>query len=447
MSFRENFVWGAATSSYQIEGAVTQDGRGPSVWDDFCQVPGAIRCDNVGDVACDHYNLYKIDVALMKQVGLKAYRFSIAWPRVFPTGTGKVNEKGLEFYSNLVDELLANGIEPYVTLYHWDYPSNLHHRGGWLHDQSPEWFEQYADVVTQRLGDRVKHWMTFNEPNIFVPFGYRTGSHAPGLKLPFQTALNVYKHVLLAHGLGVKVIRKNVKNSKVSVALAGEIPVPLTDSPADIEAARQEMFSAYEDEFRFPAWFSEPMLKGRYPEDAIKTHGPLLPVITDEEFKLINQPLDYLSLNLYSGNRFTADANGERIKLKFPMAHPKTSIRWSVLSEVMYWAPKFIWDAYQIPVAITENGLADVNWLDREGKVQDPNRIEFLSTYLGQLQRAAREGVDIVAYFMWSFLDNFEWAEGYEERFGLVHVDYDTMKRTPKSSFYWYKNVIKNNGV
>lgn len=448
ISFPEKFVWGAAAASYQIEGAAYEDEKGLSVWDMFCRKPGAVWNGHTGDVACDHYHRYKEDVALMKEFGVPAYRFSLSWPRILPAGTGAVNQKGLDFYDRLVDELLAAGITPYVTLFHWDYPYDLFRRGGWLNPDSPEWFAAYTRIVTERLSDRVQHWMTYNEPRVFVGIGHSIGRHAPGLQFDLPDILQMCHHVMLAHGKSVQIIRaRATAPSQIGcVVTTGFQQVPATDRPEDIEAARRAMFSMTTKTCLHTALWLDPILLGRYPEDALECYGRDMPTIQDGDLATMAQPLDFIGLNIYFGERYAAGSDGRPEKVPFPEGHPQTAMRWNVVPESLYWGPKFVYERYGVPVMITENGLSNLDWVSTDGKVHDPQRIDFLRRYLVELRRACADGVDVRGYFQWSILDNFEWAEGYKERFGLVHVDYQTQQRTPKDSAYWYKNIIASNG-
>ena len=443
MQFPSNFVWGAAAAAYQIEGAMQEDGKGLSVWDVFCRKNGAIWGGHTGDAACDHYRRYKEDVALMKSFGLPAYRLSVSWPRVMPDGVGAVNEKGLAFYDRLIDELLAAGITPYVTLFHWDFPHALFCKGGWLNADSPNWFAEYAKVVVDRLSDRVRHWMTYNEPNIFVWLGHIRGDHAPGLTLALPDALRVSHHVLLAHGKGIQAIRAAAKTPSQAgcVVTTGYLACPTSNQPEEIEAARQAMFAIPDGLCMRTSWWLDPVLLGHYPEDAMTLFGHAMPKVTDADLQTMHQPVDFVGVNIYSGERVRSSADAG-----FPVGHPQTAFGWNVVPESLYWGPKFIYERYGVPMIITENGLSNLDWVSLDGKVHDPQRIDFLRRYLLELGRACADGVDVRGYFHWSIMDNFEWANGYKERFGLVYVDYETQQRTPKDSAYWYKQVIASNG-
>jgi beta-glucosidase len=445
--FPPNFVWGVASSSYQIEGAAQEDGRADSIWDTFCRKDGAIWQSQSGDIACDHYRRYKEDVSLIKQIGARAYRLSIAWPRVMPEGTDRINEKGLDFYSRLIDELLANNITPYVTLFHWDYPQSLFDRGGWQVRESADWFAQYVGAVIDRLSDRVSHWMTLNEPQVFIKFGHGDGHNAPGLKLPLKDQLTIAHHVLLAHGKAAQVIRARARTKpQVGWAPVCVVKYPRSTSPSDIEAARGATCGVTNPDLWNNTWFNDPIFKGRYPEDGLKLYGKDVPRFDSADLDTIRQPLDFLGLNIYEGQPVRAE-NGRAVACDRPIGHALTAFRWPVEPESLYWGPRFMHERYNVPIYITENGLSNVDWVSLDGKVHDPQRIDFTHRYLLAFRRAAADGVDIRGYFHWSLMDNFEWASGYKERFGLVFVDYPTQMRVLKDSAHWYRGVIESNGA
>lgn len=450
MSFPESFMWGAAAASYQIEGSTQGiDGCGESVWDLFCKRPGSVRGGDTGFIACDHYRRYHEDVALMKEIGLQAYRLSVMWPRVMPQGTGRINQPGLDFYDRLIDALLAANITPWVTLFHWDYPAALLERGGWLNEDSPRWFEDYAQVIVHRLSDRVAHWFTLNEPACFIGLGHQAGTHAPGLQLAQPLIGRAWHHALLAHGRAVRVIREESRlaNPMVGFAPVVETCIPASEKPADIEAARQAMFGIRDTSLFKATWNLDPCLKQRYPDDGLVAWGQDGPVIQEGDLALIGQKLDFVGFNLYQSTLIRAGAQGEPEVVPYPTHHPRTAFGWPVTPEALYWAATFLYERYQHPVIVTENGLSLQDWVSVDGKVHDPNRIDFLTRYLRGLQRGVEEGVPILAYFQWSLIDNFEWAEGYQQRFGLIHVDYDTQKRTLKDSAGWYGEVIRSRGA
>ncbi|MBE6681367.1 MAG: beta-glucosidase [Ruminococcaceae bacterium] len=447
MGFKKDFVWGTATASYQIEGAWNEDGKGESIWDVYSHQPGNVSLGHTGDVACDHYHRFKEDIALMRELGIKAYRFSISWTRIFPDGTGKVNENGVKFYSDLIDELLKNGIEPYITLFHWDYPYALFKKGSWLNDESVNWFAEYAGKVVELYSDRVKYFITFNEPQCFIGCGYLGGEHAPFLKMGYKAVFQMCHNVLKAHGAAVIAMREKAKQPiKIGYAPTGSAVYPLTDSPEDIEAAREKYFECKPlgtGTMWSVSWWSDPVILGHYPEEGLKMYKDYLPEITEEDMKLISQPIDFYCQNMYNGVTVKAGENGKAEWVKREVGYPRTSINWPITPKCMHYGPKFLYERYKLPFFISENGMACHDAVSLDGKVHDPNRIDFLNRYLVELEKAADDGVDVCGYFLWSFMDNYEWANGYTERFGIVFVDYETQQRIPKDSAYWYKNWIK----
>ena len=443
--FPKDFVWGGAASSYQLEGAASRDGGGASVWDMLCRQPGKVVNGDSGDIACDHYHRYREDVGLMAAMGLQAYRLSVSWPRVLPQGVGAVNAKGLDFYSRLVDALLEHGITPWVTLFHWDFPYALYCRGGWLNRESADWFADYSAIVVDKLSDRVAHWVTLNEPQCFIGMGHLDGTHAPGLQMGVAEVLLAAHHALLAHGQAVQVIRARAKIPPlVSAAQAGTVSMPDTDQPEDIAAARSSMFSIREKRFFNNSWFSDPMILGRYPEDGLKLFEADMPAVQGGDLATIQQPLDYFGANIYSGNYIRATPGGG-FEAGMDRAAPVTTMGWPITPEALYWGPRFFHERYRLPIVITENGMASDDRVEH-GRVHDQQRIEFLQDYLSQYGRAIAEGVPALGYFLWSIMDNFEWAEGYAKRFGLIHVDYATRQRTLKASAHWYRQMIAANG-
>ena len=445
-SFPSGFVWGTATSSYQVEGAMSEDGKGRSIWDTFSHQPGTIEDGSNGDVANDHYHRYREDVGLIKHLGAKAYRFSIAWPRVFPDGDGTPNSKGLDFYDRLVDELLANGIEPYATLYHWDLPQSLQDRfGGWLSPKTCAAFATYAGHVADRLSDRVKSIFTFNECGRFVEFGYGFGIDAPGLKLPQAEVNQVRHHVALAHGLAVQAIRaKGKAGTRVGPAENIAACVPAIDTPENVRAteiATREMNAGY----------LNVMLEGRYTDAFLAHAGRNAPKFTADELKIISTPVDFVGLNIYAPQFYVVAAShaaGFDI-LPIPASFPHMSSEWlRIAPETAYWIPRLaakVWNLKSI--YISENGTSSIDQVTADGKVYDLDRIMYLRNYLAQLQRATAEGVPVRGYFLWSLMDNFEWVFGLAKRFGLYHVDFNNQRRTPKLSAAFYRNVIARNAA
>lgn len=450
MGFRKDFIWGAATAAYQIEGAAQEDGRGMSVWDRFSHEPGHVLFGHTGDVACDHYHRYKEDVALMRELGIRNYRFSIAWTRLLPGGMGAVNPKGVDFYNRLIDELLEHEIRPFVTLFHWDYPVALQARGGWENADSPKWFEEYAALCARLFGDRVKDFITLNEPQCFIGVGMEEGRHAPGLRLGASQTIPMSHHVLKAHGLAVRALRALSPGCRVGYAPCGVPCIPQSESEADVCAARTAYFDVPVNEKTWAknvAWWSDPVMLGRYPERALPAFEKHLPHGWEGDMETICQPLDYYGQNIYNGRLIRAAQNECGYEeIPQPVGFPKTAIQWPITPEALYWGPKFLYERYRTPILITENGLSCHDAVSLDGKVHDPNREDFMHRYLLAYRRAAEENVDAAGYFAWSFMDNYEWAHGYNERFGLVYVDYTTQERIVKDSALWYRRVMETNG-
>ena len=446
--FPEGFVWGASTSAYQIEGGHDADGKGPSIWDEISRKPGAVLDGDTGDVACDHYHRWEGDVAIMREIGLRAYRFSIAWSRVMPEGEGRVNEKGLAFYDALVDRLLESGIEPYITLYHWDMPLALHRRGGWLNRDSAEWFARYTRVVVDRLGDRVRNWITINEPQCFFNMGYSDQQrNVVGAGLTFAESLAVIHNVLRAHGKSAQVLRERTRvPCRVGWAPVGVTKHPATDSPEDVEATRRDMLSCVRGSMWNNTWYNDPIVFGHYPEDGLRVNHGWLPSVEPGDMEEIHQPLDFLGLNIYQSDAIKAGEKGPE-----PVPHApgiaRSRFAWPITPQCLYWGPKIIGERYKVPIYMTENGYSGTDWVALDGRCHDPQRIDMMTRYLRELRRGIEDGVDLRGYFHWSLLDNFEWREGYAQRFGLVHVDLATLKRTPKDSASWYARVIASNGA
>ncbi len=442
IAFPEDFKWGAATASYQIEGAVNEDGRGPSIWDTFSHTPGKITDNSTGDVACDHYHRYREDVDLLECLGVKAYRFSIAWPRILPQGTGAVNQAGLDFYDRLLDALLAKGIEPFATLYHWDLPQVLQDQGGWPERSIVDKYVNYADIVSRRLGDRIHNWITHNEPWVASMTGYQMGVHAPGLK-SWTQALGAAHHLLLSHGKAVPVIRANGDaKTRVGITLNLDSPDAASESSEDQAAARR--YDGY-----FNRWFLDPVFKGEYPADMLDLYHPVLPdVVQAGDLSQIAVPLDFLGVNYYS--RSVIGAGNENALLKTRRVKPQgeyTEMDWEVYPEGLYNLLTRLHREYgPHALYITENGAAFVDQVSPEGKVHDPRRLAYLEGHFAQAQCAIQEGVPLRGYFVWSLLDNFEWGFGFSKRFGLTYVDYQTQKRIVKQSGEWYAQVTRQNG-
>jgi len=447
MGFRKDFLWGVAAASYQVEGAAAEDGRGMSVWDMFCKQPGRIIDGSSGDTACDHYHRYKEDIALMKELGIKAYRFSIAWPRVIPDGDGKVNEKGLDFYERFIDTLEEAGIMPCATLFHWDYPYELFRKGGWMNSESPKWFLRYVEAVAKRLGSRLPMIFTLNEPQCFIGAAHERTDHAPGIRLPIWDLLLMTHHTLLGHGLAVGVFRSLSPKTLVGYAPTGGAHYPASNSAEDREAARQAYFDVVENGacFSVSLW-NDPIFLGKYPDVLLQKFGQYMPKIGADDMKTISAPLDFLGQNIYYGTPVKADGKGGYEFVKPETGYPFTAAKWHISPDSLYWGPVFLAERYKMPLYITENGLSCADVVSLDGKVHDPARIDFLTRYLRCYKKAAEDGVDIRGYFHWCFTDNFEWAKGYTERFGIVHCNFETQERTVKDSAYWYRDLIASNG-
>ena len=444
--FPKDFVWGTATSSYQIEGAVNEDGRGRSIWDTFAHTPGKIEDGSNGDRANDHYHRYKEDVGLIRDLGVKAYRFSIAWPRVFPEGSGAANPKGLDFYNRLVDELLKNGIEPYATLYHWDLPQALQDRvGGWQSSDTSKAFGDYAGYVAERLSDRVKNIFTLNEAGRFLNFGYGWGIDAPGLKLPSGELNQARHHVVLAHGLAVQAIRAKARaGTRVGPAENIAACVPAFDTPEHIRAA--EMATR-----ELNAGFLGVILEGKYTDGFLEYAGKDAPKFTAEELKIIGSKNDFVGLNIYAPQFYIAasDKKPGWSVLPFPASFPHMNSEWlRVGPEVIYWAPRLAAKVWNIDtIYISENGTSSEDKLRADGKVYDLDRIMYLRNYLAQLQRATVGRRAGKGYFLWSLMDNFEWIFGFEKRFGVYHVDFETQARVAKLSASFFRDVVARNAI
>ncbi len=440
--FPPTFVWGAATSAYQIEGAWDEDGKGESIWDRFSHTPGKIANGDTGDIACDHYHRWREDLALMRDLGLRAYRFSISWPRILPSGRGRVNPRGLGFYSRLVDGLLEAGIQPYVTLYHWDLPQALQDVGGWPARGTAEAFAEYADVVSRHLGDRVRHWMTLNEPFVSAFIGYLDGRHAPG-HTDLDEALAAAHHLLLAHGLAVPILRRNVPGAEVGIALNLTTAMPASQSHADVAAARVR-------DGMINRWFLDPIAGRCYPSDMVAHFGRPMPFVHEGDLETIAAPLDFLGVNYYARAIVRSDAVAEsenEPQTVFPSAE-HTDLGWEVWPEGLYQMLVRLHRDYEFPALyVTENGAAYRDEISADGRVDDPKRIAYLRRHILAVARAMAEGVPVRGYFVWSLMDNFEWAHGYGPRFGIVYVDYATQRRIPKASAFWYRNVIQSNGL
>ena len=437
--FPADFIWGTATAAYQIEGAAATDGRAPSIWDTFSKTPGKVRNGDTGDIACDHYHRYTADFELMKSLGFGAYRFSISWSRVIPNGRGLINAAGLAFYDRLLDAMLERGIQPFATLYHWDLPQTLEDAGGWLARDTAMAFAEYADVMTRALGDRLKNWATLNEPWCSAFLGYGIGIHAPG-KTDFAASLQAGHHLLLAHGLAMPIIRENVPQAHAGIVLNPAPVYPASPSSADVAAAQRA------DGFQ-NRWYFDPIFNRGYPADTLKAYGDFAPVVEPGDMEIIAAPIDFIGVNYYSRN-VVADApvsanpapeallGYRNVRLNDV---PRTFFDWEVYPQGLTDLLERVQRDYNpASILITENGAS---YLDQviEGSIDDPERTAYFQSHLAASLEALRKGVKLDGYFAWSFLDNFEWAEGYQKRFGLTHVDFATQARTVKSSGQWFK--------
>ncbi len=441
--FPEKFIWGTSTSAYQIEGSHNSDGRGESIWDRFSHVPGNILNNDTGDVACDHYNLFEEDIKLMKEIGVKAYRFSISWPRIFPDGEGKPNYRGLEFYQRLVGKLIENNITPVATLYHWDLPQALQDKGGWANRDVAFYFEQYARFVFKELGDKIPIWITLNEPWVSSFVGYWFGSHPPGIS-DYPTALSAAHHLLLAHGLTVRAFRELKMKGEIGIALNLNPVYPASEKREDIAAAGR-----YGDFLN--GWFLDPILKGKYSEKLMQwlADKMVLPEFKSGDMEIINTTIDFLGVNNYSSTCVLHDAEDWPLQVKFASTgKQRTDSGWEIYPQGLYDLLLYLHHEYNgVKILISENGVAFKDSIDENGKVNDDERVKYLHDHIVQAHRAMKNGVNLSGYFVWSFLDNFEWNLGYSKRFGLVYVDFSTQKRTIKKSGWWYKDVILKNGI
>ncbi len=438
-TFPKGFLWGTSTSAYQIEGAWDEDGKGESIWDRFCHTPGHIKHGDTGDVANDHYHRWNKDFDLMKSMGMKGYRFSVAWPRIYPTGWGKVNPKGVDFYSRLVDGLLKRGITPFVTLFHWDLPQSVQDAGGWLNRRTADWYADYAVTVVKALGNRVKSFITINEPNVISDCCFDYGIHAPGVKDP-ATARQVLHHVLLAHGKGIRAIRAARPKLKYGIAPTLSMNWPETGSARDVALAQRGWEESND-------WQLMPYLKGKYPEATWKRYAALghAPVVVKGDFETMKAPLDFIAINHYWSFVHGHDAKGKPGVNR--LIKERTDLGWPInpvsMRDVLL---KFVKMYGNLPIYISENGACYYDKVAKDGKIHDAARVSYYRRYLTYLHEAIQKKVDVRGYFAWSFMDNFEWSEGFEARFGIVHVDFKTQKRTLKDSGLFYSGVAKNNG-
>ena len=443
VQFPSDFLWGVACASYQCEGAWDADGKGPNIWDDFCHVTGGgrVKNDDNGDVACDVYHRWPEDIALMKAHNIRAYRFSVSWARVSPDGDGAVNEAGLAFYEKLVDALLEAGIEPLVTLYHWDLPSVLQYKGGWLNRDIVPAFARYARIVAERLGDRVKCYMTINEPQC-IALGYYTDVMAPGWRCPDEDIARLFHNIALAHSAAQRAIKAVDPGALVGLVPCGRLCYPKEDTPENRESAYRASFDLTARwVFNFNIILDSVVLR-RYDESAPEAVKKFAATIPEGDWAAMETP-DFIGVNVYNGTM--VDAEGPEVDC-YP-GFQRTACKWAITPEVMHYGPLFLYRRYKLPLIISENGLSCNDIIFRDGQVHDPKRIDFLHRSLTELSKAIAEGAPVKGYMQWSFLDNFEWASGYDERFGIIYVDYPTLRRIPKDSARWYAQVIATNGA
>lgn len=432
MAFKKDFLWGTATASAQVEGAYLEDGKCLTIWD--ATTDGHIKNGDDAKIACDHYHRYQDDIDLLKQIGTNCYRFSISWARIF-TDQNTVNPKGIEFYNKVIDKLIQKGIQPMVTLFHWDLPMWAYNQGGWKNPQIVEWFANYTKVVVEAFSDRVKYWITLNEPQCFIGLGYKSGIHAPFEKNTPAQLQDITINVMYTHGKAVDTIRKYAKQKPlIGYAPTSSTIVPKSDNASDVEFARKETFNIDRTGISCTAWWSDAIVLGQVCKG--------MEFLQKADMSKICKPLDFYAYNVYvSSNQDVADVDWNK-----KPGMPKTALEWEIMPSVMYWSAKFFYERYKLPLIISENGMANIDFVMSDGKVHDPQRCEFIKLYLTQLKKATDQGIPIDGYLYWSALDNFEWAIGYLARFGLIHVDFTTQKRTLKDSAYYYKQIIESNG-
>ena len=441
-SFPPGFVWGVAAAAPQIEGAAQAEGKGESIWDRFALTPGRVMNGDTPAVACDHFYRYREDFALMRELGVKHYRLSVAWPRIFPDGDGALNQAGLDYYRRLLGALEANGITPWVTMFHWDLPQRLEERGGWRTREVVDAFARYADTVVRALPG-VKNWITMNEISCFTEKAYGGGNKAPGLDEGAAVVNQTYHHALLCHGHGVRAVREHgASDARVGLTDNPSVVIPVTETPADIAAAKKVFI---EENIRV----LDPLYRGAYAESYLRNAGAARPRVGKEDFALIGQRTDFLGLNIYSGSFVRAGADGRPEKLPFPANYPRADSPWLWHTpQALYWGPRMVADLYKVnSLYITENGCGYDEETVVDGQCLDLHRRDYLRNYLTELRRAIHDGVPVDGYLLWSFFDNFEWQDGYQRRFGICHVDFQTQRRTPKLSAHWYAAVMRENRV
>ena len=442
--FPQDFLWGVASSAYQIEGYDLEDGGGASIWRTFSHTPGKIDYGDNGDVAADSYHRYEEDIALIKELGVKAYRFSTSWARIDPAGDGNWNPGGLAYYDKLVNCCLKNGIEPYMTLYHWELPQAVQDRGGWESEETAHAFGRFAGLMAAHFKGRVKYYFTLNEPQCTTSLGYLQGIHAPGLKLELPRVFRVHVNQMMAHGLAQRAIKGADPNAIVGLASTGNLCYPEKETPEDIAAARTATFAVSEENWIFTHHFLlDPICLGRFPDCSGTVLEPLVALVTQEQMAIIHTVPDMLGYNIYNGHEVRSAGGTIEYVPKYP-GFPRTALKWPVTPEVLDWGVRFLQERYGLPGYITENGLSCNDRIYLDGHVHDPDRIDFLARYLSCLSRAVASGADIRGYFHWALTDNMEWHNGYCDRFGLVYVDFPTLRRIPKDSFHWYRKTTQS---
>jgi beta-glucosidase len=446
IQFPSDFIWGVACASYQCEGGWDADGKGPNIWDDFCHRLGgsAVKNNDNGDIACDSYRRYGEDIALMKRLNIQAYRFSISWARVMPDGEGPLNEAGLAYYDDLVDRLLANGIEPMVTLYHWDLPSALQYKGGWLNREMVDIFARYAEVIAKRFKGRVKKYMTINEPQC-VALGYYSEDMAPGWRCPEEDVARLFHILALSHSAAQRAIKAVDPEALVGLVPCGKLCYPAEDTPEGRQSAYRATFEMSQDAWKWAFNTNiilDSVILRRYDDSIPAPVRKFAATVPEGDWESMEAP-DFIGINLYNGSMVDGDGREATLHRGFP----RTAIKWPITPEVLHFAPLHLYRRYGLPILITENGLSCRDWVSVDGAVHDPNRIDFMTRYLRELHRAIAEGADVSGYFHWSIMDNFEWADGFDRRFGLIYVDYRTGKRTLKDSAHEYARIISVNGA
>lgn len=441
--FPEGFLWGTTTSAYQIEGGYRSDGKGESVWDRFTHIPGRINNNDTGDEACDHYHRYEEDVKLLKELGVKSYMFSIAWPRIFPEGKGEPNKKGMDFYRNLIGLLVENGIKPVVTLFHWEMPQKLQDAGGWANRETALHFERYARYVFKELGNTVPFWITFSEPWVSSFVSYWFGGHPPGIR-DYSTAMLAAHNIMLAHGMAVRAFREMEMQGEIGISLNLNPVYPASEDEMDIAAAKRH------SDF-LNGWFLDPIFRGKYPEELVNwlSNKVVFPEIEAGDMEIISTPIDFLGLNSYSSSSALHDPGNWPLQLAFAnTGKARTDSGWEIYPEGLYDLLIYLHEKYNgVKIIITENGASFKDIVESNGRIEDNDRLNYLNEHIIQVHKAINEGVNVVGYNVWSFLDNFEWNSGYSKRFGLIYVDYETQKRTIKKSGLWYKKVIERNSI